>query len=61
LVRSGKIPGRPSLPPLGCGIGIKLMPQNGTNATDILTAADNAMYAAKRSRKGRGALTESTR
>jgi diguanylate cyclase (GGDEF)-like protein/PAS domain S-box-containing protein len=38
---------------MGASIGIALMPHHGKTATDILTAADHAMYAAKRDGKGR--------
>ena len=38
---------------VGASIGIALIPQHGTTATEILTAADNAMYAAKRAGKNR--------
>ena len=41
---------------LGASIGIALMPANGTTASDVLSAADNAMYAAKRAGKGRIAM-----
>ena len=37
---------------LGASIGIALMPQHGSSANEILGAADNAMYAAKRAGKG---------
>ena len=37
---------------IGASIGIAIMPEHGTNANDILTIADNAMYAAKRNAKG---------
>jgi len=45
---------------MGASIGIALLPQHGRTATEILTAADHAMYAAKRSGKGQVMLTEST-
>ncbi|MGO9443512.1 MAG: diguanylate cyclase domain-containing protein [Thiobacillaceae bacterium] len=38
---------------LGASIGIALVPANGTTASDVLRAADNAMYAAKQAGKGR--------
>ncbi|MBA3033208.1 MAG: diguanylate cyclase [Gammaproteobacteria bacterium] len=38
---------------MGASIGIAMIPQHGTNAAAILTAADNAMYAAKRAGRGR--------
>lgn len=41
---------------VGASIGIALIPQHGTAASEILTAADNAMYTAKRAGKGRVAL-----
>lgn len=41
---------------MGASIGIALMPQHGQIANDVLTAADNAMYHAKRSGKNRSAL-----
>ncbi len=44
---------------MGASIGIALLPQHGTSATEILTAADNAMYAAKRGGKGRVMLASS--
>jgi diguanylate cyclase (GGDEF)-like protein/PAS domain S-box-containing protein len=37
---------------LGASIGIALMPANGTKPSGVLSAADNAMYAAKRAGKG---------
>lgn len=45
---------------MGASIGIALMPQHGRNATEILTAADNAMYAAKRSGKNRCVLASAS-
>jgi diguanylate cyclase (GGDEF)-like protein/PAS domain S-box-containing protein len=45
---------------MGASIGIALLPQHGRTATDILTAADHAMYAAKRHGKGQVMLAEST-
>lgn len=41
---------------LGASVGIALIPQHGTTATDVLTAADDAMYAAKRAGKGRAVM-----
>jgi len=41
---------------LGASIGIALIPHHGVNATAVLTAADDAMYAAKRAGKGRVVL-----
>lgn len=38
---------------MGASIGVALFPHHGTSATEILTAADHAMYAAKRQGKGR--------
>lgn len=38
---------------LGASIGIALMPEHGSSMSEILSAADNAMYAAKRAGKGR--------
>lgn len=38
---------------MGASIGIALIPEHGTLASAVLTAADNAMYAAKRAGKGR--------
>lgn len=43
---------------MGASIGIALLPQHGRSATDILTAADHAMYAAKRGGKNRCALAQ---
>jgi diguanylate cyclase (GGDEF)-like protein/PAS domain S-box-containing protein len=37
---------------ISASIGVALMPANGTTASDVLSAADNAMYAAKRTGKG---------
>jgi diguanylate cyclase (GGDEF)-like protein/PAS domain S-box-containing protein len=45
---------------MGASIGIALLPQHGRTATEILTAADHAMYAAKRRGKGQVVLAEST-
>ncbi len=45
---------------MGASIGIALLPQHGRSATDILTAADHAMYAAKRRGKGQVVLAENT-
>jgi diguanylate cyclase (GGDEF)-like protein len=45
---------------MGASIGIALLPLHGHTATDILTAADHAMYAAKRAGKGQVALAESS-
>ena len=44
---------------MGASIGIALLPQHGHSATEILTAADHAMYAAKRGGKGQVMLAES--
>jgi len=44
---------------MGASIGIALLPQHGHTATDILTAADHAMYVAKRRGKGQVMLAES--
>lgn len=41
---------------IGASIGIALLPQHGTAASDILTMADHAMYAAKRGGKNRCVL-----
>ncbi|CAL95482.1 diguanylate cyclase [Azoarcus olearius] len=41
---------------LGASIGVALGPQHGRNRRSLLTAADRAMYAAKRSGKGRVAV-----
>ena len=38
---------------MGASIGIALLPQHGRTASEILTAADHAMYAAKRAGKGK--------
>lgn len=38
---------------MGASIGIAMIPEHGTTANEILTAADNAMYAAKRGGKNR--------
>lgn len=38
---------------MGASIGVALIPQHGATANQILTAADNAMYAAKRAGKNR--------
>jgi diguanylate cyclase (GGDEF)-like protein/PAS domain S-box-containing protein len=47
--------GQPSR--MGASIGIALLPQGDTrSASEILSAADNAMYAAKRGGKGRAVL-----
>jgi diguanylate cyclase (GGDEF)-like protein/PAS domain S-box-containing protein len=46
--------GKPSR--LCASIGIALLPEHGTSADAILTAADNAMYAAKRTGKGQAVL-----
>lgn len=46
MTLTGK-PGR-----LGASIGVALFPQHGTSPTDLLTAADHAMYKAKRGGKG---------
>jgi diguanylate cyclase (GGDEF)-like protein/PAS domain S-box-containing protein len=45
---------------LCASIGIALLPEHGTSADAILTAADNAMYAAKRAGKGRAVLAGTT-
>jgi diguanylate cyclase (GGDEF)-like protein/PAS domain S-box-containing protein len=37
---------------ISASIGVALIPVNGTNVSDVLSAADNAMYAAKRIGKG---------
>jgi diguanylate cyclase (GGDEF)-like protein/PAS domain S-box-containing protein len=37
---------------VGASIGVALMPLHGTKTSEVLTAADNAMYIAKRSGKG---------
>lgn len=44
---------------MGVSIGIALLPQHGRTATEILTAADHAMYAAKRRGKNQVVLAES--
>lgn len=44
---------------MGASIGIALYPHHGRSATEILTAADHAMYAAKRAGKGQVILAES--
>lgn len=41
---------------MGASIGVAIAPLHGTTANDILTAADNAMYAAKRGGKNRCVL-----
>ncbi|MCX8087496.1 MAG: diguanylate cyclase [Rhodocyclaceae bacterium] len=41
---------------LGASIGIALWPQHGRTASELLTAADHAMYAAKRQGKGQVVL-----
>lgn len=41
---------------MGASIGVAIAPQHGTTANDILTAADTAMYAAKRGGKNRCVL-----
>lgn len=38
---------------LGASIGVSLFPKNGANVVDLMTAADSAMYQAKRSGKNR--------
>jgi len=45
---------------MGASIGIALLPQHGDTATEILTAADHAMYAAKRGGKGLVALAKNS-
>lgn len=45
---------------LGASIGIAMITQHGLTANEILTAADNAMYAAKRGGKNRSVLAEAT-
>jgi diguanylate cyclase (GGDEF)-like protein len=45
---------------MGASIGIALLPQHGHTATEILTAADHAMYAAKRDGKNRCVLAQAT-
>jgi diguanylate cyclase (GGDEF)-like protein/PAS domain S-box-containing protein len=43
---------------MGASIGIALLPQHGRTATEMLTAADHAMYAAKRGGKNRCVLAQ---
>ena len=43
---------------MGASIGIALLPQHGRTASDILTAADHAMYCAKRRGKRQVVLAE---
>lgn len=43
---------------MGASIGIALLPRHGRTATDVLTAADHAMYAAKRRGKRQVVLAE---
>lgn len=43
---------------MGASIGIAMI-RHGITSSEVLTAADNAMYAAKRSGKGRAVLAES--
>lgn len=43
---------------MGASIGIALFPQHGQTATEVLTAADHAMYTAKRSGKNRCTLAD---
>lgn len=43
---------------ISASIGIAIVPEHGTNANDILTTADNAMYIAKRSGKGIAVVAE---
>ncbi|MFA7269753.1 MAG: diguanylate cyclase [Sterolibacterium sp.] len=46
---------------MGASIGVAIAPQHGTTANDILTAADDAMYAAKRGGKNRCILGSTSR
>lgn len=46
---------------MGASIGIAMLPEHGCSATEILTAADHAMYAAKRDGKNRCALAQATK
>lgn len=46
---------------LGASIGIALMPAHGVTTNTILSAADNAMYAAKRAGKGRIVVAEAVK
>jgi diguanylate cyclase (GGDEF)-like protein/PAS domain S-box-containing protein len=43
---------------MGASAGIALLPQHGSSASDVLTAADHAMYSAKRQGKNRCALAQ---
>lgn len=45
---------------LGASIGIALIPQHGNTASEVLIAADNAMYAAKRAGKRRAVIANET-
>ncbi len=45
---------------MGASIGVAMVPQHGTVASEVLSAADNAMYVAKGSGKGRVVLVGST-
>jgi predicted signal transduction protein with EAL and GGDEF domain len=41
---------------MGASIGVAMIRQRGVTANEVLTAADNAMYTAKRAGKGRAVL-----
>lgn len=43
---------------MGASAGIALLPQHGNSASDLLTAADHAMYMAKRQGKNRCAVAQ---
>lgn len=43
---------------LGASIGVSMFPQNGTSVVDLMTAADSAMYQAKRTGKNRVIFAE---
>lgn len=45
---------------MGASIGVAMVPQHGTVASELLSAADNAMYIAKGSGKGQAILVGST-